>query len=94
MFKISISIYFIATLASFGFYSANADEAKDALIVQTVLKLESFDYEKSSSKVKEAISRYLEQNVGTDEYYTLVEKFLIEGQIKNLQIIFLNHCQF
>ena len=87
MFKISFSIYFIATLASFGFYSANADEAKDALIVQTVLKLESFDYEKSSSKVKEAISRYLEQNVGTDEYYTLVEKFLIEGQIKNLQIL-------
>jgi|TARA_B110000014_G_C20123398_1_gene596570 putative heme-binding domain-containing protein len=85
VFRISFKIYVIALSALLGCESARADEARDALIVQTILKLESFDYEKSSSKVKDSVSRYLQKNVGSEEYYTLVEKFLIEGQLSNLQ---------
>ncbi|MDE0570742.1 MAG: c-type cytochrome [Verrucomicrobiales bacterium] len=85
MFRISSKIYVIILSALVGFNFVKADEAKDALIVQTILKIDSFDYEKSSSKVKDSVSRYLLKNVGTEEYFTLVEKFLIEGQLSNLQ---------
>ena len=87
MFQIPFKIYVITLSVILGFSSVRADEAKDALIVQTILKIESFDYGKSSEKVKASVSRYLQKNVGTDEYYTLVEKFLIEGQLENLQIL-------
>ncbi len=85
MFRISSKIYVIFLCALGGFNYVKADEAKDALIVQTILKLDSFDYEKSSNKVKDSVSRYLLKNVGTEEYFTLVEKFLIEEQLSNLQ---------
>ncbi|MED5470413.1 MAG: hypothetical protein VX577_01605 [Verrucomicrobiota bacterium] len=85
MFRISFSICVITLSVILCLDSAKADEAKDALIVQTILKIDSFDYSKSSDKVKAAVFRYLQKNVGTDEYYTLVEKSLIEGELKNLQ---------
>ena len=85
MFRISFKICVIFLTALGDFDSARADEAKDALIVQTILKLESFDYQNSSSKVKGSVSRYLQKNVGTEEYYTLVKKFLIEEQLSNLK---------
>ena len=61
MKKISIILFlFIA------FFDCNADDARDELIVQTVLKLESFNYAKSSEKVKGSIQRYLDKNVGSE----------------------------
>lgn len=85
MFRFSFKIYVVFLIVLFGFNIVKADEAKDALIVQTILKLDSFDYEKSSGKVKASVSRFLQKNVGTEEYYTLVEKFLIEDQLSVLQ---------
>ena len=54
----------IASLSS----AVSADESRDRLIVETVLKLEGFDYGSSSSKVKDSISRYLVKNSGSEEY--------------------------
>ena len=63
---------------------ARADESRDELIVQTVLKLESFNYDESSDKVKASINRYLNRNLGKGDYFTLVEKFAIKDQLENL----------
>ena len=63
---------------------ARADESRDELIVQTVLKLESFNYDESSDKVKASINRYLNRNLGKGDYFTLVEKFSIRDQLQNL----------
>ena len=63
---------------------ARADESRDELIVQTVLKLESFNYDESSDKVKASINRYLDRNLGKGDYFTLVEKFSIKDQLENL----------
>ena len=63
---------------------ARADETRDELIVQTVLKLESFNYDESSDKVKASINRYLDRNLGKGDYFTLVEKFSIKDQLENL----------
>ena len=61
-----------------------ADPAKDQLIVETVLRLESFDYASASEKVKGSIGRYLETGRGTDEYYELVARFKIADQLPAL----------
>ena len=58
---------------------ARADESRDELIVQTVLKLESFNYDESSDKVKASINRYLDRNLGKGDYFILVEKFSINS---------------
>ncbi len=63
---------------------ARADESRDELIVQTVLKLESFNYDESSDKVKASINRYLNRNLGKGDYFALVEKFSIRDQLQNL----------
>ena len=63
---------------------SNANDARDALIVQTVLKLENFDYGKSSEKVKGSIQRYLEKNLGSEVYFNLVDRFSIISQTDNL----------
>ena len=61
-----------------------ADDSRDELIVQTVLKLESFNYDESSDKVKASINRYLNRNLGKGDYFALVEKFAIKDQLVNL----------
>jgi len=61
-----------------------ADEARDQLIVETVLRLDSFDYGSASEKVKGAIGRFLGSNRGSDEYFDLVSKFAITDQISAL----------
>jgi len=47
---------------------------KDKLIVETVLRLKDFDIE-SSAPAKAAMLRYLESQVGTEQYFELVERF-------------------
>ena len=61
-----------------------ADDARDKLIVETVLKLESFNYQSSSEKVKGAIGRYLSKNPGGEEYYELIERFRVESEVPSL----------
>ena len=58
-----------------------ADESRDRLIVETVLKLDGFNYEAASGKVKDAISRYLARSPGSEEYYQLVERFRIVDEL-------------
>ncbi len=62
----------------------SADESRDRLIVETILKLDRFNYESASGKVKDAISRYLAKNSGSEEYYQLVERFRIAEQLPTL----------
>ncbi len=61
--------------------SLSADDARDRLIVETVLKLDAFDYESSSAKVKQAIGRYLAKDAGSEQYYELVERFRIIDEL-------------
>jgi putative heme-binding domain-containing protein len=61
-----------------------ADEARDQLIVETVLKLEGFNYQSASDKVKAAIGRYLARTPGSEEYFQLVEKFRVEAELSSL----------
>ena len=61
-----------------------ADEARDQLIVETVLKLENFNYQSASEKVKAAIGRYLARTPGSEEYFQLVEKFRVEAELSAL----------
>lgn len=49
-------------------------DPKDKLIVQTVLRLKSFDLE-SSEKAKGAVLRYLRSQPGTEQYFELIERF-------------------
>jgi len=49
-------------------------EPKDNLIVETVLRLKSFDLE-TSPPAKAAIFRYLRARAGTDQYFELLERF-------------------
>ena len=58
-----------------------ADEARDKLIVETILRLESFDYSAASEKVQSAVGRYLEKSKGSDDYFDLVERFEITDQM-------------
>ncbi len=60
---------------------ARADEARDALIVETVLRLDRFDYAAAPDKIKGAIGRYLDAGRGGDAYFDLVERFAIAEQI-------------
>ena len=53
---------------------ATAPDPKDKLIVETVLRLKSFDLE-SSAKAKAAVLRYLGSQPGTDQYFELIERF-------------------
>lgn len=47
---------------------------KDKLVVETVLRLKSFDIE-SSPPAKAAILRYLQARPGTDQYFELINRF-------------------
>lgn len=54
--------------------SETEQAAKDKLIVETVLRLPSFDVN-SNEKVKAAVMRYLDTQRGTPRYLELVERF-------------------
>ena len=58
--------------------SARADDypqqAQDATIVETVLRLENFDLN-TSEKGKSAVLRYSEHNPGSDRFFELLRKY-------------------
>lgn len=51
-----------------------ADEAKDTLIVETILRLEDFDLS-GSEKAQAAVSRYLKANWAGERYLDLIRRF-------------------
>ena len=66
------------------FFAAQAgsaqDVAKDKLIVETILRMDSFDYQQASANVIAAIDRFLVAEVATETYFTLVNRFRITKQ--------------
>lgn len=54
--------------------SGFADEAKDALIVETILRLDDFNLE-NSEKAQGAVARYLKVNWAGDRYLDLIRRF-------------------
>ncbi|MEZ5329284.1 MAG: c-type cytochrome [Verrucomicrobiales bacterium] len=61
--------------------------AKDKLIVETILRMESFDYQKASPKVTAAVGRYLSTQGASDQYFALVDRFLVTDQSATLLAI-------
>jgi putative heme-binding domain-containing protein len=60
-----------------------ADPAKDALIVETLLRLDHVDLE-AKPKTKAAVLRFLKANPGSDQFFQLVERFAIKDAADNL----------
>ncbi|MFT4548212.1 MAG: putative heme-binding domain-containing protein [Verrucomicrobiales bacterium] len=59
--------------------SAVADEAKDTLVVETILRLEDFDLS-SSEKAQAAVARYLKSNWGGERYLDLISRFDLKSE--------------
>jgi HEAT repeat protein len=59
--------------------SAPADETQDALIVETILRLDDFDLA-SSEKAQAAVSRYLKNNWAGERYLDLVRRFKLKDE--------------
>ena len=55
--------------------SSLADEARDALIVETILRIEGFDLQ-GSAKAQAAVARYLKSNWAGERYLDLIERFI------------------
>lgn len=62
---------------------AQDDPARDALIVETLLRLESFDLE-AKPKTKAAVLRYLAANPGSEPFFKLIERFQIKDAADQL----------
>ncbi|MCH8922586.1 MAG: hypothetical protein IIA67_05500, partial [Planctomycetes bacterium] len=65
-----------------------AQQARDATIVETVLRIEGFDLN-SSPKAKAAVLRYLQTQRGSPRYLELVERFELRetaGELLKLAI--------
>lgn len=60
--------------------SSCADEAKDALIVETILRLDDFDLS-GSEKAQAAVGRYLKVNWGGDRYLDLIGRFSLVDEV-------------
>src|SRR5690606_9352336 len=65
---------------------------KDKLIVETVLRLKSFDVE-SSHPAKEALIRYLRAQPGTPPYFELLERFKLAEMADDLLEFSLSHSE-
>ncbi|MDA0768232.1 MAG: c-type cytochrome [Verrucomicrobia bacterium] len=59
--------------------AALADEAKDALIVETILRLDDFDLG-GSAKAQAAVGRYLETNWAGERYLDLIRRFALKTE--------------
>jgi putative heme-binding domain-containing protein len=62
---------------------SEADPARDALIVETLLRLDSFDLE-AKPKTKAAVLRFLAMNRGSERFFQLIEKFKIKDAAGDL----------
>ncbi len=55
------------------------DESRDALIVETVLRIEGFDLQ-GSTKAQAAVGRYLKNNWAGERYLDLIERFSLKEE--------------
>ncbi|HEX4144685.1 MAG TPA: hypothetical protein VHY91_14355 [Pirellulales bacterium] len=53
------------------------DPAKDALVVETVLRLDGLDLD-AKPKTKAAVLRFLKANPGSDQFFQLIDRFAIK----------------
>lgn len=60
-----------------------ADADRDALVVETLLRLEDFDLD-AKPKTRAAVLRWLAANPGSDRFFTLVERFGIAAAADDL----------
>lgn len=60
-----------------------ADPERDALIVETLLRLDSFDLE-AKPKTKAAVLRYLKASPGSEPFFQLIERFQIKDAADDL----------
>ncbi len=61
-----------------GALGQDVDPVKDALIVETVLRLDTFDLE-AKPKTKAAVLRFLKANPGSAQFFQLLDRFQISG---------------
>ena len=59
--------------------TALGDESRDALIVETILRIEGFDLA-GSTKAQGAVERYLKNNWAGERYLDLVERFELRDE--------------
>ena len=59
--------------------SSLGDESRDALIVETVLRIEGFDLQ-GSTKAQAAVGRYLKNNWAGERYLDLIERFKLKEE--------------
>jgi len=58
-------------------WADDPDPAKDALVVETLLRLDHFDLD-AKPKTKAAVLRFLRANPGSEQFFALVERFDIK----------------
>lgn len=64
-------------------WAQEASPERDALIVETLLRLDSFDLE-AKPKTKAAVLRYLKANAGNESFFLLIERFAIKDAADDL----------
>jgi len=69
---LAFAVWLVCYVSALGDSAGQA--AKDAAIVETLLRLPNIDVNKNE-KMKAAVTRYLESRKGTERYLELVEKF-------------------
>jgi putative heme-binding domain-containing protein len=72
-------------LAGSSLRAADDDPARDALIVETLLRLDQFDLE-AKPKTKAAVLRFLRANPGSEQFFQLLQRF----QIKDADTVLLD----
>jgi putative heme-binding domain-containing protein len=65
-------------VASSALHAQDEDPAKDALIVETLLRLDSVDLE-AKPKTKAAVLRFLKAHPGSEQFFQLLERFTFPG---------------
>src|SRR5687768_15985168 len=81
-----VSYVAAAAFAAAAFAQDDAQRAKDALIVRTLLRLPGVDLGQKPD-AKAALLRYLQHEKGTDKYLEIVEKFsLLETREELLRL--------
>ena len=71
--RLGLSIFLLA-FCPFQF-PAHADDARDALIVETLLKLERYDLSAVKPETRQAVLRHIDSHRGTQRFVELVERF-------------------
>jgi len=63
---------------------------QDSLIIETILRLESYDYAKAKPHVRAAVNRYLDAKWGTDQALDLIDRLKIRDRSDQLLVLALD----